>query len=125
LWPFARVLSVPLGRPHSPPVVATAMPFPYVRPRITFRYGVNPARWPELPPGPFTFEVWVMGERAWSATIDPTTRLADRRWQPGAVDLGRFAGNPLGRFAFRVTASDLPAASDDLVGFEDPRITAE
>jgi hypothetical protein len=124
-WPFAQVLAVPLGRPDAPPVVSTEMPFPFVRPEIVFSYGVNPARWLELPRGPFTFEVWVKGELAWSATIDPTTRLADRRWIPAAVDVGRHAGNPWAGFAFRVTAADVPATADDLVGFVDPRITGE
>jgi hypothetical protein len=125
LWPFADVLMVPVGLPESPPVVATAMPFPEVKARMVFRYGVNPARWHELPPGPFTFEVHVEGERAWSATLDPTARLADRRWVPGEVDLGRFAGKPLGEFAFRVTAPRAVHAPDDLAGFENPRIDGE
>jgi hypothetical protein len=100
-WPFAEVLSVPLGLPNSPPrrLDRDAVPADPSALRVPLRRH-NPERWLDRPRGPFTFDVLVEGERIWTVTLDPTARLEDRRWVPATSSASRTRGS---------SASDPPA----------------
>ncbi len=41
---------------------------------------------------PVEFSVGIGAERVWSRTLDPAGQPAHKRWVPGSVDLGRWAG---------------------------------
>jgi hypothetical protein len=130
LWPFAEVLASRVGTAESRLVARVTTTIPPGRPRLAFRYGVNPERWLEQTSGPFTFLVEVEDQARggpaplYSAEIDPARRLRDRRWQQESLDLSSWAGREV-TLAFSVTAPREPKQPTDIAGWAAPRILGD
>jgi hypothetical protein len=118
-WPFEEAMAPRAGTADGAAAVSFSVRVPADAPRLRFRYGVDPDRWP-LAHGPFVFAVDVDGRRRFHAALDPASRVADRAWFDGDVDLAQKAGQR----ATLTFALEAPPAGIDAAGWAEPRIAS-
>jgi hypothetical protein len=115
-WPFARVLV-----PDRTGLALLTATLPPTVESLALAYGVNPDLWMSAPREPVSFALRVRDQsgrvlRQWNAgAIDPSTRVADRRWFPARIDLEGLAGRTV-QLEFETHP---PSSGDPRGGFKD------